>query len=41
MPVEPQEMSHAEAGDALAPQAGDFKAENLHLMCVFSKLNLS
>ena len=39
--VEPLEMLCAQAADALAPRAGDLKAENLHplhLMCVFNKL---
>ena len=44
-PVEPLEMTCAEAVDALAPQAWDLKAEDLlsplHVMCVFKKLNLS
>ena len=43
--VEPLEMLCAEAVDALAPQAGDLKAEDLlsplHLMCIFKKSNLS
>ena len=45
MLVEALKMSYVEAVDALAPQAGDLKAEDLlspfHLMCVFKKLNLS
>ena len=44
MLFEPLEILCAEAVDALAPQAGDLKAEDLlsplHLMCVFKKLNL-
>ena len=35
------EMLCAEAEDALAPRAGDLKAEDLHLMCVLKMLNLS
>ena len=43
--VEPLEMSCAESGDALVPQAGDLNTEDflspLLLMRVFKKLNLS
>ena len=45
MSVEPLEMLCVEAVDALAPLAGDLKAEDLlsalHLICFFKKLNLS
>ena len=45
MLVGPLDMSCAEAVDALAPRAGDLKAEDLlsplFLICVFKKLNLS
>ena len=45
MSVEPLEMLCSEAVVALAPRAGDLKAENLlsllRVMCVFKKLNLS
>ena len=45
MLVESVEMSCAEAADALAPRAGDLKAEDFlspfHLMYIFKKLNLS
>ena len=41
MSVEPLEMLCAEAADALAPWAGYLNPEDLHLICVFKKLNLS
>ena len=39
MLVEPLERSCAEAADALASRDGDLKTEDLHLMCIFKKLN--